>query len=173
MNIKKLLFSLILIGILNISYAEKVTQLPLEQVLSMYSNKENVDNYYSIPNIEWGNKVNRTPNRFFSLGKLNLKVIGKSEISIMGNENKVNYIELSNNKPSKKFKIILEKNLKSYQIFELSKCNQGKNSQFFYVVGKNKVPIYVMAMANSTENPYMSPLYTQFEFSLQKPIKCK
>lgn len=173
MNIKKLLFPIILIGTLNISYAEQVTQLPLEKVLSMYSNKESVDNYYNIPTIEWGNKVNRTPNRFFSLGKLNLKVMGQSEISISGNGNQVNYIELSNNRPSKKFKITLENNLKSYQIFELPKCNQGQNSQFFYVVGKNKVPIYVMATANFTEEPYMSPLYTQFEFSLQKPSECK
>ncbi|QMT32962.1 hypothetical protein LNQ82_00010 [Conchiformibius steedae DSM 2580] len=173
MNIKKLLFPIVLIGTWNISYAEKVTQSPLEKVLSMYSSKENIDTYYSIPNIEWGNKVNRTPNRFFSLGKLNLEVMGQSEISVSGNGNQVNDIELSNNRPSKKFKIILEKNLKSYQIFELPKCHQGENSQFFYVVGKNKVPIYVMAIANFTEEPYMSPLYTQFEFSLQKPSECK
>ena len=173
MNIKKLILLIVLIGALNISYAEKVTQLPLEKVLSMYSSKENVDNYYNIPNIKWGNKVSMTPNRVFSLGKLDLKVIGQSEISISGNGNRVNYIELSSNKPSKEFKIILEKNLKSYQIFELSECNQGKNSQFFYLVGKNKVPIYVMAIANFTENPYMSPLYTQFEFNLQKTRECK
>lgn len=173
MNIKKLLFLFILISALNISYAEKITQLPLEKVLSMYSSKENVDNYYNISNIKWGNEVSRTPNRFFSLGELNLEVIGQSEISISGNGNKVNYIELSNNRPYKKFKIILEKNLKSYQIFELSECNQGKNNQFFYVVGKNKIPIYVMAITNVAENSYMSPLYTQFEFYLQKPNECK
>ena len=43
-----------------------------------------------------------TPNRVFSLGKLDLKVIGQSEISISGNGNRVNYIELSSNKPSKR-----------------------------------------------------------------------
>ena len=53
-----------------------------------------------------------TPNRVFSLGKLDLKVIGQSEISISGNGNRVNYIELSSNKPSKEFKIILEKKFK-------------------------------------------------------------
>lgn len=173
MSIKKILFSLILIGIVNISYAEKIPQSPLEKVLSIYSSKENVDNYYNIPNVEWGGKVSRSQNRFFSLGKLNLKVIDQSEIMISGKENEVNYIELSNNRPSKKFKFILENNLKSYQIFELSKCSPSRNGQFFYVVGENKVPIYVIATANFTENPYMSPLYTQFEFYLHKPSECK
>ncbi|WP_325321102.1 hypothetical protein, partial [Kingella oralis] len=54
---------------------------------------------------------------------------------------------------------------------KISKLNCEKSSgySYFYLAEKeNNIPIYIEVEVNLTEEPYMSPLYTIFEFYQHK-----
>ena len=171
---------LILIGVPLIAAAKNKTNYPLEQVISIFSNKEygnsfnsSKNKYLSAKGIKWESSSNKNVlPRFSFSGEMNLISLGKTEINIYGNNDTIIYIGIYSSLPSKDTFKSLRKNLKTYK---LSKLNCKKNGYYFssdayfYVATKeNSMPVYIVAYVNSTEEPYMSPLYTIFEFYQHK-----
>ena len=110
--------------------------------------------------------------RFDFSGTLNLIRLGEAEISVNGNGNTINSIDVHSSQPSKNTFEVLRKHLKTYKISKLNCKENGSyfsSDAYFYVATKeNNMPVYIAAYVNSNEEPYMSPLYTIFEFYQHK-----
>lgn len=176
MKFHKLSCALVLISMPLMVVAKNKTNYPLEQVISIFSNKEYGNNfnlsknkYLSVKGIKWESSINKNILPRFDLsGTLNLIRLGETEINIWGNNDTIAHIGVYSNRPSKDLFEILGKNLKTYKISKLN-CEKSSGYFYFYLAEKeNNIPIYIEAEVNLTEEPYMSPLYTIFKFYQHK-----
>ena len=180
MKFHKLSCALVLMSMPLMAIAKNKTTYPLEQVISIYSNKEygnsfnlSKNKYLSEKEIKWESSSNKNVlPRFDFSGTLNLIRLGETEISVNGNGNTINSIDVHSSQPSKNTFEVLRKNLKTYKISKLNCKENGSyfsSDAYFYVATKDKsMPVYIAAYVNSNEEPYMSPLYTIFEFYQHK-----
>ena len=176
MKFHKLSCALVLMSMPLMAIAKNKTNYPLEQVISIFSNKEygnsfnlSKNKYLSVKGIKWESSSNKNMLPRFDLsGTLNLIRLGETEINIWGNNDTIAHIGVYSNRPSKDLFEILGKNLKTYKISKLN-CEKSSGYSYFYLAEKeNNIPIYIEAEVNLTEEPYMSPLYTIFEFYQHK-----
>lgn len=151
---------------------------PLKQLLMVFSDPQGVnvneraDRYLNIKGIKWESEVMRQKNNYFSnKGYMKQTILGKSEIDLRGRDGYVQSITLYNSKPNIQLKHILETDLGSDVIKELKSCHPVSfDTQKFYQINlENSNPIYVYAESRVSSTPYMSPLFTSFDFYISKP----
>lgn len=132
--------------------AKNKTNYPLEQIISIFSNKEygnsfnlSKNKYLSVKGVKWEyiSKESELP-RFDFSGTLNLIRLKDVEISIIGNNDIITYINIHSNRPSKDTFKILRENLKTYKISKLN-CEKSSGYSYFYLAEKeNNIPIYIL-----------------------------
>jgi len=111
----------------------------------------------------------------YNSSKIKLKILKDSEITISGRNGYIDSINLSDSEPNQKFKKILEANLGKDVVKELVGCRSEfiQTEKAYQISFKDRAVIYVNADANFDSEPFMSPLYTLFQFSLTRPSHWK
>ena len=109
--------------------------------------------------------------RFSNKGYIKQAILGRSEIDLRGRDGYVQSITLYNSKPNAQLKRILEVDLGNNVVKELKNCHTVSiDTQKFYQIDlKDSNPIYVYAESRLSSTPYMSPLFTSFDFYIAKP----
>lgn len=157
----------------------KTEQLtPLRQVVNLMMESVPVsEKTLSIKGIEWSKYgIVRRPSspHFYRIGYIYIRRLGKSEIIVSGKDNEITKIDTSYYEPNKRVKAILQQNLGSrVDIRELEKeCEiifSDKMQKIYRIDLENRKTVYVLSDVNTSFEPYMSRLRTDFSFHKEMP----
>ena len=130
---------------------------------------------YNIKGMKWQYGNIKKEKNMYNSSKIKLKILKDSEITISGRNGYIDSINLSDSEPNQKFKKILEANLGKGVVKELVGCRSEfiQTEKAYQISFKDRAVIYVNADANFDSEPFMSPLYTLFQFSLTRPSHWK
>lgn len=130
---------------------------------------------YNIKGMKWQYGNIKKEKNMYNSSKIKLKILKDSEITISGRNGYIDSINLSDSEPNQKFKKILEANLGKDVVKELVGCRSEfiQTEKAYQISFKDRAVIYVNADANFDSEPFMSPLYTLFQFSLTRPSHWK
>ena len=130
---------------------------------------------YNIKGMKWQYGNIKKEKNMYNSSKIKLKILKDSEITISGRNGYIDSINLSDSEPNQKFKKILEANVGKGVVKELVGCRSEfiPTEKAYQISFKDRAVIYVNADANFDSEPFMSPLYTLFQFSLTRPSHWK
>ena len=159
--------------VLFLGFVPSVFATPLKELLLAFSDTQVIGSkvdwtaYRSIKGVKLGSayKSNRQ-------GYINTRLLGKFELSVTEDaKSGRRLISMSSPKPSKRQKLILETELGAGTVFALKDCRglDTISQQSYEIRLPNSRTVYVDSDANYSFYPYMSPLYTQFEFYSERP----
>ena len=156
-----------------VCFVSIVSASPLKDLLVAFSDTkitgQTIDwaTYHSIKGIQLD-----SPHKFNSQGYINTRLLGKFKLSVTEDaKNAHHLISIYSPKPSKRQKLILETELGENTVFALRDCRglDTISQQSYEIRLPGSRLIYVDSDVNYSFYPYMSPLYTQFEFYLTRP----
>ncbi|WP_283121319.1 hypothetical protein [Neisseria subflava] len=130
---------------------------------------------YNIKGMKWQYGNIKKEKNMYNSSRIKVKILKDSEITISGRNGYIDSINLSDSEPNQKFKKILEANLGKGVVKELVGCRSEfiQTEKAYQISFKDRAVIYVNADANFDSEPFMSPLYTLFQFSLTRPSHWK
>ena len=130
---------------------------------------------YNIKGMKWQYGNIKKEKNMYNSSRIKVKILKDSEITISGRNGYIDSINLSDSEPNQKFKKILEANLGKDVVKELVGCRSEfiQTEKAYQISFKDRAVIYVNADANFDSEPFMSPLYTLFQFSLTRPSHWK
>ena len=130
---------------------------------------------YNIKGMKWQYGNIKKEKNMYNSSRIKVKNLKDSEITISGRNGYLDSINLSDSEPNQKFKKILEANLGKGVVKELVGCRSEfiPTEKAYQISFKDRAVIYVNADANFDSEPFMSPLYTLFQFSLTRPSHWK
>lgn len=130
---------------------------------------------YNIRGMKWQYGNIKKEKNMYNSSRIKVKILKDSEITISGRNGYIDSINLSDSEPNQKFKKILEANLGKGVVKELVGCRSEfiQTEKAYQISFKDRAVIYVNADANFDSEPFMSPLYTLFQFSLTRPSHWK
>lgn len=130
---------------------------------------------YNIKGMKWQYGNIKKEKNMYNSSRIKVKILKDSEITISGRNGYIDSINLSDSEPNQKFKKILEANLGKGAVKELVGCRSEfiQTEKAYQISFKDRAVIYVNADANFDSEPFMSPLYTLFQFSLTRPSHWK
>lgn len=130
---------------------------------------------YNIKGMKWQYGNIKKEKNMYNSSRIKVKNLKDSEITISGRNGYIDSINLSDSEPNQKFKKILEANLSKGVVKELVGCRSEfiPTEKAYQISFKDRAVIYVNADANFDSEPFMSPLYTLFQFSLTRPSHWK
>lgn len=130
---------------------------------------------YNIKGMKWQYGNIKKEKNMYNSSRIKVKNLKDSEITISGRNGYIDSINLSDSEPNQKFKKILEANLGKGVVKELVGCRSEfiPTEKAYQISFKDRAVIYVNADANFDSEPFMSPLYTLFQFSLTRPSHWK
>lgn len=130
---------------------------------------------YNIRGMKWQYGNIKKEKNMYNSSRIKVKILKDSEITISGRNGYIDLINLSDSEPNQKFKKILEANLGKGVVKELVGCRSEfiQTEKAYQISFKDRAVIYVNADANFDSEPFMSPLYTLFQFSLTRPSHWK
>ena len=155
--------------------------MQLKELLLIFSDTQQpevgteAERYLHIKGMKWLHNTIKNKENVYNTSKIKLKILKDSEITISGRNGYVDSINLSDSEPNQKFKKILEANLGKDVVKELVGCRSEfiPTEKAYQISFKDRAVIYVNADANFDSEPFMSPLYTLFQFSLTRPSHWK
>jgi len=163
----------------NISTSQ--SDMQLKELLLIFSDTQQpevgteAERYLHIKGMKWLHNTIKNKEYVYNTSKIKLKILKDSEITISGRNGYIDSINLSDSEPNQKFKKILEANLGKDVVKELVGCRSEfiQTEKAYQISFKDRAVIYVNADANFDSEPFMSPLYTLFQFSLTRPSHWK
>ena len=155
--------------------------MQLKELLLIFSDTQQpevgteAERYLHIKGMKWLHNTIKNKENVYNTSKIKLKNLKDSEVIIHGRDGYINSIDLSSSHPNKQFKKILEANLGKGVVKELVGCRSEfiPTEKAYQISFKDRAVIYVNADANFDSEPFMSPLYTLFQFSLTRPSHWK
>ncbi|HHX2504020.1 MULTISPECIES: hypothetical protein [Neisseria] len=183
---RKLLLGLLCI-VFSIDISAKTRNVPvsqsnmqLKELLLIFSDTKQPEvgteaDRYHIKGMKWQYGNLKKEKNMYNSSRIKVKTLKDSEVIIHGRDGYINSIDLSSSYPNKQFKKILEANLGKGVVKELVGCRSEfiPTEKAYQISFKNRAVIYVNADANFDSEPFMSPLYTLFQFSLTRPSHWK
>ena len=181
----------VLLGLLCIVFSIDISAKPrnvpasqrdmqLKELLLIFSDTQQLEvgteaERYNIKGMKWQYGNIKKEKNMYNSSKIKLKILKDSEITISGRNGYIDSINLSDSEPNQKFKKILEANLGKGVVKELVGCRSEfiPTEKAYQISFKDRAVIYVNADANFDSEPFMSPLYTLFQFSLTRPSHWK
>lgn len=150
---------------------------PLRQIVNVMAESVPVsETSLSIKGIEWDSYgiQRKHPPHFYRSGHIYIKQLGKSEIDISGKGDEMTEIQTFYPAPNNQVETILRQNLGSkIDIQELGKKCQiifsAKMQKIYRITLENHKTVYVLTDVNTSLEPYMSPLQTNFDFYKEIP----
>ena len=154
--------------------------LQLKELLLIFSDTQQPEvgteaERYNIKGMKWQYGNIKKEKNMYNSSRIKVKILKDSEITISGRNGYIDSINLSDSEPNQKFKKILEANLGKGVVKELVGCRSEfiQTEKAYQISFKDRAVIYVNADANFDSEPFMSPLYTLFQFSLTRPSHWK